>query len=84
MEQKQQNPGTKATVRRLSRRTFVAEELEWPGQRIGNKSMINRRQSMFKIKTLLPQIKQVEDFFNSVSRNENKMKNESLECKLKQ
>ena len=66
MEQKQQYPGTKATVRRLSRRTFVAEELEWQGQRIGNKSIINRRQSMFKIKTLLPQIKQVLKIFLTV------------------
>ena len=47
---------TKATVRRLNRPTFVAV----PGQRIGNKNIINRRQSMFKIKTLLPQIEQVE------------------------
>ena len=30
------------------------------GQRIGNKNIMNRRQSMFKIKTLLPQIKQVQ------------------------
>ena len=47
---------TKATVRRLNRQTFVAAL----GQRIGNKNIMNRRQSMFKIKTLLPQIKQVE------------------------
>ena len=47
---------TKATVRRLSRTTFVAA----PGQRIGNKTIMNKRQSMFKIKTLLPQIKQVQ------------------------
>ena len=47
---------TKAKVKRLSRSTFVAT----PGQRIGNKSIMNRTPSMFKIKTLLPQIKQVE------------------------
>ena len=47
---------TKTTVRRLNRPTFVAA----PDQRIGNKNIMNRRQSMFKIKTLLPQIKQVE------------------------
>ena len=47
---------TKATVRRLNRPTFVAA----PGQRIGNKNIMNGRRSMFKIKTLLPQIKQVE------------------------
>ena len=46
----------KATVRRLNRPTFVAA----PGQIIGNKNIMNRRQLMFKIKTLLPQIKQVE------------------------
>ena len=44
----------KATVRRLIRPMFL------PGQRTGNKNRMNRRQSMFKIKTLLPQIKQVE------------------------
>ena len=47
---------TKAKVRRLSRSTFVAA----PGQRIENKNIMNRTPSMFKIKTLLPQIKQVE------------------------
>ena len=47
---------TKATVRRLNKPTFVAA----PGQRIGNKNIMNRRQSMFKIKALLPQHKQVE------------------------
>ena len=31
-----------------------------PGQRIRNKNIMNRRQPMFKIKTLLPEIKQVE------------------------
>ena len=41
----------KATVRRLNRPTFAAA----PGQRIGNKNIMNRRQSMFKTKTLLPQ-----------------------------
>ena len=47
---------TKATARNINRPTFVAA----PGQRIGNRNIMNRRQSMFKIKTLLPQIKQVE------------------------
>ena len=47
---------TKATVRRLNRPTFVAAL----GQRIGNKNIMNRRRSMFKIKTLLPKIKEVE------------------------
>ena len=47
---------TKATIRRLNRPRFVAAL----GQRIENKNIMNRRQSMFKIKTLLPQIKQVE------------------------
>ena len=47
---------TKATVRRLNRPTFVPA----PGQRIGNKNTMNRRQSMFKIKTLSPQHKQIE------------------------
>ena len=45
---------TKATVRRLP--TFVPD----PGQRIGNKNIMNRWNAMFKIKTLLPQSKQVE------------------------
>ena len=47
---------TKTTVTRLNRPTFV----DAPGRRIGNKNIINRRQSIFKIKTILPQIKQVE------------------------
>ena len=47
---------TKATVRRLNRSSFVAA----PGQKIGNKNIMNRRQSIFKIRALLPQIKQVE------------------------
>ena len=34
---------TKATVRRLNRPTFVAA----PGQRIGNKNIMNRRLSVF-------------------------------------
>ena len=46
---------TKATVKRLNRPTFVAA----PGQRIGNKNIMNRRESMFKIKTLLLQSKYV-------------------------
>ena len=41
----------KATVRRLRQATFVAA----PGQRIGNKNILNRKNSMFKIKNLLPQ-----------------------------
>ena len=48
---------TKATVRRLKQPIFVAA----PGQKIGNKNIINRRNSMFKIKTLLPQAFQLED-----------------------
>ena len=47
---------TKATVRRLNRPTFVAA----PGQRIGNKNFMNRRHSMFRLRTLLPQTVQVE------------------------
>ena len=45
----------KATVRRLNQPTFVSA----PGQRIGNKNM-NRRNSMFKLKTLLRQTLGVE------------------------
>ena len=47
---------TKTTVTRLNRPTFVDAQ----SRRIGNKNIINRRQSIFKIKTILPQIKQVE------------------------
>ena len=47
---------TKATVRRYNRPTFVAA----PAQRIGNKNIMNRRQFMFKIKSLLQQHKQIE------------------------
>ena len=47
---------TKDTIRRLRQPTFVAP----PGQRIGNKNILNRRQSRFKIKKLLPQTLQVE------------------------
>ena len=47
---------TKATVRRLRQPTFVPV----PGQTIGNKNIINRRNTTFKIKTLLSQTKQVE------------------------
>ena len=46
---------TKTTVR-LGRPIFVAA----PGQRIGNKNILNRRNSMFKIKTLLPKTLQIE------------------------
>ena len=46
----------KATVRRLRQATFVAA----PGQRIGNKNILNRKNSMFKIKNLLPQTLQIE------------------------
>ena len=45
---------TKAAVRRQS--TFVAA----PGQRIGNKNVISRRNSMFKTKTHLSETLQVE------------------------
>ena len=44
----------KATVRRSRQPTFVPA----PGQRIGNKNM-NGRNSMLKIKTLLPETNQV-------------------------
>ena len=47
---------TKATVRRLKQPTFVAA----PGHGIGNKNIMNRKNSMFKIKALLPQTLQVE------------------------
>ena len=47
---------TKATVGRLNKPIFVAA----PGQRIGNKNLMSKRQSMFETDTLLPQIKQVE------------------------
>ena len=47
---------TKATVRKLNQPTFVAA----PGQRIGNNNIMDRRNSMFKIKTLLPQALRVE------------------------
>ena len=46
---------TKVTVRRLGRPTFVAA----PDQRIGNKNILNWRNSMFKVKTNLPQNLQV-------------------------
>ena len=39
---------TKAIIRRLNRPAYVAA----PGQGIGNKNIMNRRQSMFKIKTI--------------------------------
>ena len=47
---------TKATFGRLNWPVFVAAL----GQKIGNKNIMNIRQSMFKIKTLLPQFKQAE------------------------
>ena len=48
---------TKATVRRLTKSTFVSAS----GQKIGNKNNEqNRTQFMFKSKTVLPQIKQTE------------------------
>ena len=47
---------TKATVRRLGQPTFVAA----PGESTGNKNILNRRNSMFKVKTILPQTLQVE------------------------
>ena len=43
-------------VRRLRQPMFVTA----PGQRIGSKNTMNRRNSIFKIKTLLPQRLQVE------------------------
>ena len=43
----------KAIVRRLP--TVVPA----PGWRIGNKNIMNRQNAMFKIKTLLPQSKQI-------------------------
>ena len=46
---------TKATARGLNKPTFAAA----PGQRIGNKKIMKRRQSMFKINSL-PQITRVE------------------------
>ena len=57
---------TKATIRRLRQPTFVPA----PGQGIGNKNM-NRRNSMFKIKILFPQTKQVEKW-PSCEKNERK------------
>ena len=47
---------TKAMVRRLRQPMFVTA----PGQRMGSKNIMNRRNSIFKIKTLLPQRLQVE------------------------
>ena len=45
----------KATVRRINAPNFVV-----PGQRIGNKNILNRRNPRFKIKTFLQQQKQIE------------------------
>ena len=47
---------TKATVKRINAPSFVAT----PGQRIGNKNILKRRNARFKIKTILPQQKQIE------------------------
>ena len=47
---------TKATVRRINAPSFVAA----PGQRTANKSILDRRNVRFKIKTILPQQKQIE------------------------
>ena len=47
---------TKDTIRRLRQPTFVAAL----GQRIRYKNILNRRQSKFKTKKLLPQTLQVE------------------------
>ena len=44
---------TKATVKRINAPSFVAA----PGQRIGNKNILKRRNARFKIKTILPQQK---------------------------
>ena len=46
----------KATVRRINAPNFVVA----PGQRIGNKNILNRRNPRFKIKTFLQQQKQIE------------------------
>ena len=58
---------TKATARRQRQPTFVAA----PGQRIGNKNIMNRKNSLFKIKTFLPQTLQVK-----VKKKTNFKKNE--------
>ena len=47
---------TKGTVMRLRQPTFVAA----PGQRIQNKNILNRRNSMFKMKTFLLQTLEIE------------------------
>ena len=47
---------TKATVRRINAPSFVAAT----GQRIGNKNILKRRNTRFKIKTILPKQKQME------------------------
>ena len=47
---------TKVTVRRINAPSFVAA----PGQRTANKSILDRRNVRFKIKTILPQQKQIE------------------------
>ena len=65
---------TKATVRRLRQPTFVPA----PGQGIGNKNM-NRRNSVFKIKILFPQTKQVEvEKWPSCKKNERKKNNRTF------
>ena len=48
---------TKAIVRKLRQPTSTYAA---PGQRIGNKNILNRRQSRFKMKKLLRQTLQVE------------------------
>ena len=47
---------TKAAVTRINAPSFVVA----PGQRKGNKNIWNRRNARFKIKTFLPQQKQIE------------------------
>lgn len=49
---------TKATVRRLRTSTFISA----PGQRIGNKNILNIRirNAQFKLKKCLPETKQIE------------------------
>ena len=61
----------KATVRRLRQPTFVPA----PGQRIGNKNIMNRRYAILKIKNSLPQTKQVEVKKRWLSYKENKRHN---------
>ena len=47
---------TKVRVRRINAPSFVVA----PGQIIGKKNILNRRNARVKIKTILPQQKQIE------------------------